>query len=54
MWYIYTGILICSLVQFKLSSVGCKSDQDLLAANYKKMKEDEKNAADNTSDSVPT
>jgi hypothetical protein len=42
MWYIYTGILICSLVQFKLSSVGCKSNEEILAANYKKMKEEQK------------
>jgi len=42
MWYIYTGILICSLVQFKLSSVGCKSNQEILAANYKKLKEEQK------------
>ena len=45
MWYIYTGILICSLVQFKLSGVGCKSNQELLASNYKKLREDEKSAA---------
>jgi hypothetical protein len=42
MWYIYTGILICSLVQFKLSSVGCKSNQEILAANYKKLREEQK------------
>jgi hypothetical protein len=42
MWYIYTGILICSLVQFKLSSVGCKSNQEVLAENYKKLKEEQK------------
>jgi hypothetical protein len=38
MWYIYTGILICSLVQLKLSSVSCNSDQETLEANYKKFK----------------
>jgi hypothetical protein len=38
MWYIYTGILLCSLVQFKLSNVGCKSDQQTLENNYKKFK----------------
>jgi hypothetical protein len=42
MWYIYTGILICSLVQFKLSSVGCKSNEEILAANYKKLREEQK------------
>lgn len=42
MWYIYTGILICSLVQFKLSSVGCKSNQEILASNYKKLREEQK------------
>ena len=49
MWYIYTGILICSLVQFKLSSVGCKSNQEILAANYKKLKEEQKQKTVTTS-----
>ena len=52
MWYIYTGILICSLVQFKLSSVGCKSNQEVLAAIYKKLKKDEKNASAINAESV--
>jgi hypothetical protein len=38
MWYIYTGILICSLIQLKLSSVSCNSDQETLEANYKNLK----------------
>jgi hypothetical protein len=42
MWYIYTGVLICSLVQFKLSSIGCKSNQEILATNYKKVREEQK------------
>jgi hypothetical protein len=46
MWYIYTGILLCSLVQFKLSSVGCKSDQQTLENNYKKFKKQEKDDAE--------
>jgi hypothetical protein len=45
MWYIYTGILICSLVQFKLSGVGCKSNQEVLATNYRRMREEQKTAA---------
>jgi hypothetical protein len=49
MWYIYTGILICSLVQFKLSSVGCKSNQEILAENYKKLKEEQKQKTATTS-----
>jgi hypothetical protein len=49
MWYIYTGILICSLVQFKLSSVGCKSNQEVLAENYKKLKEEQKQKTATTS-----
>jgi hypothetical protein len=46
MWYIYTGILLCSLVQFKLSSVGCKSDQQTLENNYKKFKKQEQDDAE--------
>ena len=40
MWYIYTGVLLCSLVQYKLSGVGCKSDQKTLEANYTKFRDD--------------
>ena len=45
MWYIYTGILLCSLVQFKLSSVGCKSDQQTLENNYKNFKKQQQDDA---------
>jgi len=34
MWYIYTGILICSLVQLKLSTVGCTNSPATMQQNY--------------------
>jgi hypothetical protein len=34
MWYIYTGILICSLVQLQLSTVGCTNSPATMQQNY--------------------
>lgn len=34
MWYIYTGILIISLVQLKIMSRPCESDKQAMKANY--------------------
>lgn len=34
MWYIYTGILIISLVQIKIMSRPCESDKQAMKANY--------------------
>ena len=34
MWYIYTGILLISIVQLKISTAGCKSDPQTMQKNY--------------------
>jgi hypothetical protein len=34
MWYIYTAILLISIVQFKLVSHGCSQNADTVMANY--------------------
>lgn len=45
MWLIYTGILVVSLVQLKISSRGCVQSQRTMEANYKKYLEQEEKAA---------
>lgn len=49
MWYIYTGLLISSIVQFKIASRGCVVDPKQMAKNYQnyiseqeKIKQEEK------------
>ena len=34
MWYIYTGILLTSLVQMKISLTKCATDKDTMEKNY--------------------
>jgi hypothetical protein len=34
MWYIYTGLLLVSLVQLKITSQGCKSNPETMEKNY--------------------
>ena len=36
MWYIYTGILLTSIVQLKLTSRGCVSNPKTMKQNYQK------------------
>lgn len=43
MWYIYTGLLITSIVQLKLTTNGCKSNPKTMEKNYQKFLETEKN-----------
>lgn len=44
MWYIYTGLLISSIVQFKLASRGCVVSPDQMAKNYQDYLKKETNA----------
>jgi hypothetical protein len=46
MWYLYTGILLTSIVQLKITSRGCVSNSKTMEQNYKKFLEvEEKNKA---------
>lgn len=42
MWYIYTGLLLTSIVQLKLTNRGCSSNPKTMEANYQKFLEQEK------------
>ena len=44
MWYIYTGLLLTSIVQLKITTRGCKSSPQTMEANYKKFLEQEQQA----------
>ena len=41
LWYIYTGILLTSIVQLKITTRGCDSNPKTMEANYKKFQEQE-------------
>ena len=41
MWYVYTGILMVCIVQYKVSLNGCKANSATMEANYKKFQEEE-------------
>jgi hypothetical protein len=42
MWYIYTGILLTSIVQLKITTRGCKSNPKTMEQNYQKILAEEK------------
>jgi hypothetical protein len=42
MWYIYTGLLLTSLVQLKIVTKGCASNPKTMEQNYQKFLESEK------------
>ena len=44
MWYLYTGILLTSLVQLKMTTKGCTSNPKTMEANYNKFLAAEANA----------
>jgi len=44
MWYIYTGIILISIVQFSITSKGCVSDLATMQKNYKNFQEQEDTA----------
>ena len=41
MWYIYTGLLLTSIVQLKITSRGCISNPKTMEANYQKFLQQE-------------
>jgi hypothetical protein len=41
MWYLYTGFLLCCIVQYNISTRGCKVDIKTMKANYDKFLEKE-------------
>jgi hypothetical protein len=46
MWYMYTGLLLTSLVQLKITTRGCVSNPKTMEANYQKFKDSEQKAND--------
>lgn len=44
MWYMYTGLLLTSLVQLKIATRGCISNPKTMEANYQKFKDAEQKA----------
>jgi len=46
MWYIYTGLLLTSLVQLKITTRGCVSNPKTMEENYQKFKDAEQQAKD--------
>jgi len=44
MWYMYTGLLLTSLVQLKMTTRGCVSNPKTMEANYQKFKDTEQKA----------
>jgi len=44
MWYIYTGLLLTSIVQLKITSRGCVSNPKTMEANYQKFLKQEQTA----------
>lgn len=44
MWYLYTGLLLISIVQLKITSRGCSSNPKTMEANYQQFLEKEKEA----------
>ena len=41
MWYVYTGILMVCIVQYKVALNGCKANSATMEANYKKFQQEE-------------
>jgi hypothetical protein len=42
MWYIYTGLLLTSLVQLKIATKGCATNPKTMEQNYQKFLDAEK------------
>jgi hypothetical protein len=53
-WYVYTGILIASIVQMKLARRGCISDQATMEQNYQKYLADEQKAQEEKNKAAST
>lgn len=54
MWYIYTGLLLTSIVQLKITNRGCASNPKTMEANYQKFLEQEQTAKDNKANTTTT
>lgn len=48
LWYIYTGLLLTSIVQLKITTRGCVSNSATMEKNYQTFLEAEQTAADKT------
>ena len=46
MWYIYTGLLLTSIVQLKINTRGCVTNPKTMEANYQKFLDQEQKAKD--------
>jgi len=46
MWYMYTGLLLTSLVQLKMTTRGCVSNPKTMEENYQKFKDAEQKSKD--------
>ena len=44
MWYMYTGLLLTSIVQLKITNRGCASNPKTMEANYQKFLDQEQKA----------
>lgn len=44
MWYIYTGLLLTSIVQLKITNRGCNTNPETMQANYEKFLEEQEKA----------
>ena len=49
MWYIYTGLLLTSLLQLKITTRGCVSNPKTMEENYQKFKDAEQKSNDEKS-----
>lgn len=54
MWYIYTGILLTSIVQLKITTRGCISNPKTMEANYQKFLDQEQTAKQNKENASTT
>ena len=54
MWYMYTGILLTSIVQLKISTKGCTSSPQTMQQNYQKFVEQDQKAATQQQQSTST
>jgi hypothetical protein len=46
-WYLYTGIVLTSLVQYKITTYGCHNDSETMNQNYQQFLEKEKKQKEN-------
>lgn len=54
MWYMYTGILLTSIVQLKITTRGCVSNPKTMEANYQKFLENEQKINDKKTNAQAT